>query len=138
MEGDFDDLAEMYDEFDSGQRAQATPPIGAGAVRAWLTDVLDGVNVVAVHEDRFVGHVCFVPDDTGRHELAIFVHREYQQAGIGTNLIAAVMGHTQERGVTFVWLSVESWKRNAQRLYSRAGFSTVNPVEAAHRMSRYL
>lgn len=135
---DFNDLADMYDEFDSAQRAQGTPPTGADAVRDWLTDVLDGVNVIALHDDRVVGHVCFVPDGTGRHELAIFVHQEYQQAGIGPNLMAAGMGHAQDNGVTYVWLSVESWKRNAQRLYNRAGFSTVNPMGAAHRMSRYL
>lgn len=136
--GDFDALAAMYDDFDPSQRAQGTPPIGSDAVRGWLTDILDGVNVVAVAGDRPVGHVSFVPDGTGRHELAIFVHQDYQRAGIGTKLLAAGMGHAREQGVGYVWLSVESWKRGAQRLYRRAGFSVVNPMGTAHRMSRRL
>ncbi len=138
QEADFDQLAEMYDDFDPAQRAQGTPPLGAEAVRDWLADVLQGVNVVALVGDRVVGHVMFVPDGTDRHELAIFVHQDYQEAGIGTTLLAVGMGHANSCGVTYVWLSVEAWKRDAQRLYRRAGFSVVNPMGTAHRMSRYL
>ncbi len=137
-ETDLEPLVAMYDGFDPAQRAQGTPPIGADAIRRWLADVLAGANVVALHGERVVGHVSFVPDGTGRHELAIFVHQDYQRAGIGTALLAAGMGQASAEGVTYVWLSVEAWKRDAQRLYRRAGFSTVNPMGFAHRMSRYL
>jgi ribosomal protein S18 acetylase RimI-like enzyme len=135
---DFHALAAMYDDFDPSQRAQGTPPLGAEAVRDWLSTLLDGVNVVAVHDDRVVGHVTFVPDDTDRHELAIFVHQEYQRAGIGSELLACGVGHAAEEDVEYVWLSVETWKTGAQKLYGRAGFSSVNPMGATHRMSRYL
>lgn len=137
-EADVEGLVEMYDGFDPDQRAQGTPPLGEEAIRSWLDRLRTGENVIAVHDDRIVGHVSFVPDGTDRHELAIFVHQDYQRAGIGTHLIRVGLGHARDRGVTYVWLSVEAWKRGAQRLYSRAGFSTVNPMGAAHRMSRYL
>lgn len=135
---DFAGLVEMYDDFDPELRAQGTPPIGVEAIEDWLRDILDGVNVVALHDGQPVGHVSFVPDDTGRHELAIFVHQEFQRAGVGSRLMANGLGYAREQGVTYVWLSVESWKRGIQRFYSRAGFSTVNPMGAAHRMSRTL
>jgi len=80
---DFDALAKMYDAFDTEHRAQGTPPVAPTAVRRWLRDILDGVNVLAVHDDRIVGHVSFVPDGTGRHELAVFVHQEYHGGGSG-------------------------------------------------------
>lgn len=64
----------MYDDFDPTQRAQGTPPLGADVIRDWLADITAGVNVVALLEDRVVGHVMVVPDGTDRHELAIFVH----------------------------------------------------------------
>lgn len=137
-EDDFESLASMYDDFDPAQRAQGTPPLGAEAIREWLADLLNGVNVVALHDDRIVGHVTFVPDGTGRHELAIFVHQEYQRAGIGTRLIGAGLGYAADRGVEYVWLTVEPWKRGAQNLYRRAGFTVVNPMGPTHRMSRYL
>lgn len=128
----------MYDDFDPAQRAQGTPPHQPEHVRKWLSDILGGVNVVALHKDRIVGHISFVPDGTGRHELTIFVHQDYQKAGIGTELLAAGMGYAKQHGVSYVWLSVETWKSHALRLYNRAGFSSVNPLGATHRMSRYL
>ena len=137
-ETDFEGLVEMYDTFDPEQRAQGTPPIRPESIRSWIDRLLEGENVVAVHDGRPVGHVSFVPDGTDRHELAIFVHQSYQHAGIGTGLMATGLGHAREQGITYVWLTVESWKRGIQRFYSRAGFSTVNPMGAAHRMSRTL
>lgn len=137
-EPDFEGLVTMYDDFDPSQRAQGTPPIRTEDIRDWLDDILDGVNVVALHDGEPVGHISFVTDGTGRHELAIFVHQEYQYAGIGTELMASGLGYAKQQGVEYVWLSVESWKRDIQRFYSRAGFSVINPMGAAHRMSRTL
>jgi ribosomal protein S18 acetylase RimI-like enzyme len=137
-DGDFERLVTLYEEFDTSQRAQGVPPLGTTAIEEWLESLLEGVNVVAVVEERVVGHVTFVPDGTGRHELAIFVHQGYQGAGIGSALLAAGMGHARQQGVGYVWLSVEAGKRGIQRWYARAGFSTVNPMGTAHRMSRVL
>jgi len=135
---DFAGLAGMYDDFDPAQRAQGIPPVAPGAVREWLPDLLEGVNVVALHDDRVVGHVTFVPDGTGRHELATFVHQAYQQAGVGSRLLGAGLGHAERTGVEYVWLTVEKGKRYQQRFYSRAGFASVDPMGVAHRMSRQL
>lgn len=137
-ESEFDALAKMYDAFDTEHRAQGTPPVAPTAVRRWLGDILDGVNVLAVHDDRVVGHVSFVPDGTGRHELAVFVHQEYHGAGIGTRLLAAGLGRAREAGVEYVWLSVRADRHRLQRFYGRAGFSTITAVGVTHRMSRYL
>jgi len=128
----------MYEEFDPSQRAQGVPPRQADALEEWLDSLLASVNVVARTDGRVVGHVTFVPDGTDRHELAIFVHQEYQGAGIGSVLLGAGLGHARDQGLEYVWLSVEAGKRGIQRWYSRAGFSTVNPMGSAHRMSRTL
>jgi hypothetical protein len=80
-ESAFEALVEMYVDFDPSQRAQGTPPVGEEGVREWLSGtLLSGPSVVAWHGQRAVGHVAFVPDDTGKHELAIFVHQDYQRA----------------------------------------------------------
>jgi len=136
-ETDYEALVAMYDDFDSSHRAQGIPPLGESAVRSWLDRILDGPDVLAIHDERVVGHVSFVPDDTG-HELAIFVHQDYQNAGIGSHLLAAGLDHAREEGVPRVWLTVERQNRRAKRLYRRAGFSTVEPQGAVQRMSRLL
>jgi ribosomal protein S18 acetylase RimI-like enzyme len=135
---DFEALVGMYDDFDPTQRAQGVPPLDGAAIRDWLDDILDGPDAVACHGDRVVGHVSFVPDGTGRHELSIFVHQDYQRAGVGSHLLAGGLGHAREAGVDDVWLSVEKWKRYQQRFYSRAGFGAVNPLGVTCRMSRTL
>jgi ribosomal protein S18 acetylase RimI-like enzyme len=145
---DFEPLVAMYDGFDPADRAQGTPPAGEAAVRSWLEDVLDGVNVVAVHEGgtprsghtdgRLVGHAMFVPDGTDRHEFAIFVDQPYQGAGVGTALARSGLGHAREQGIDYVWLSVSADEYGLQSWYNDLGFSTVNPMGMAHRMSRRL
>lgn len=135
-DSDSEALVSMYETFDKTQRAQGVPPLESAAIEQWLHDILGGVNVVAVHGDRIVGHVSFVEDGTGRHELAIFVHQEYQQAGIGSQLMAAGLGHARQHGVGYMWLTVEKTKRYQQRFYNRAGFSAVNNLGFEIRMSR--
>lgn len=135
---DFEGLVEMYDDFASDQRTQGVPPLTRDRVRDWLGELLDGPNVVALCDERVVGHVSLVPDGTDRHELAIFVHQTYQQAGIGSALLAGGLGQARDLGVGYVWLSVGKEKRYQQRLYNRAGFSVVKPGGVAYRMSRSL
>lgn len=135
---DLDGLVEMYETFDPNERAQGVPPIGTEAIEDWLETLSAGVNAVAIVDDRPIGHVSFVPDGTDRHELAIFVHQDYQKAGIGSRLLAVGLGHAKAEGVEYVWLSVERNKGHLLRLYSRAGFSAVNPLGFTPRMSRYL
>lgn len=137
-ESDFESLVSMYGDFDPTQRAQGVPPLTTEEIQEWISSVLGGVNVVAIINDEVVGHIGFVPDGTDRHELMIFVHQDYQQAGIGSNLMGAGLGHARETGVGYVWLSVEKTKRYQQRFYSKAGFSAVNPMGMTYRMSRSL
>lgn len=137
-ESDFESLVSMYADFESAGRAQGVPPLDTPAIRDWLDGILGGPNVVACHGERPIGHVSFVPDGTGRYELAIFVHQAYQHAGIGSSLLAAGMGQAKRAGATYVWLSVETSNRDLHRFYTRAGFRAVNPMGMTHRMSRYL
>lgn len=136
--GAFDALVDMYIDFDPADRAQGTPPRGEDAIRDWLDDVLDGCSVLARHEDSIVGHVVFVPDGTDRHELAIFVHYDYQRAGIGTALLRTGLGYAATQGVTKVWLTVEARKRRLEKLYCDVGFTLDNPLGPTHRLSQYL
>jgi len=124
-------LVEMYVEFHPEDRAQGIPPKGEQSVREWLDSIVDdeGVNVVAWHGDDAVGHATLVPEfrdhpdeEVTEHELAIFVIREYQEAGIGSELIEALLGAGREGGVENVWLTVERWNRAAVGLYEKVGF----------------
>jgi len=124
----FDAVVEMYVDFDPADRAQGVPPVGEERVREWLDTLLsqDGFDVVAWDGDRVAGHATLVPDDDATYELAIFVHQDYQGAGIGTELIEALLGHGQREGAELVWLTVERWNRPAVALYEKVGFETAS------------
>ncbi len=121
---DFEDVVEMYLAFDPADRAQGIPPTGESDVREWLDSLADGdfVAVVARREGAVVGHAVLVPDRHGDFELAIFVLRAYQQAGIGTELLEALLGAGREAGVERIWLTVERWNAPAIALYRKMGF----------------
>ena len=125
---DFEALVEMYLQFDSEDRAQGIPPSGEKRVRSWLEKLLtdECTNVVAWHADDAVGHATLVPDGEGGYELAIFVVGPYQEAGIGTGLMEALLGAGHEDGVERVWLSVERWNDAAVKLYRKVGFEPVD------------
>ncbi len=129
---DADALAEMYVLFDPADRAQGIPPTGEKRIRQWIEPLLSGINIAAWHEDSVVGHATLVPDiddpaalETNADvdwELAIFVLQEYQEAGIGTQLLMNLLGYASEQGVKRVWLTVERWNAPAIALYERVGF----------------
>ncbi|MFW5964097.1 MAG: N-acetyltransferase family protein [Natronomonas sp.] len=127
-DGEFETLVEMYLEFDPEDRAQGIPPTAEKGIRKWLDNLLleECVNVVAWHGDDAVGHATLVSDTEGASELAIFVLREYQEAGIGTQLIECLLGAGRESGIEHVWLTVERWNKAATALYRKVGFERTD------------
>jgi ribosomal protein S18 acetylase RimI-like enzyme len=123
-EADTNKLVEMYEAFDAADRAQGIPPVDAVGIRDWLEELMsrESVNVVVEHDGDIVGHATLVPDREDAYELAIFVLREFQGAGIGTTLLEGLLGHAEERGIEKVWLTVERWNKAAVGLYRKLGF----------------
>lgn len=125
-DGEYEALVEMYLDFDPEDRAQGIPPTDEKGIRRWLDDLLieECVNVVAWHDEDPVGHAMLVPDRHDASELAIFVLREYQEAGIGTELIEGLLGAGRADGLDKVWLTVERWNKPAVALYRKVGFES--------------
>ena len=135
-------LVAMYKGFTPEDRAQGVPPTKEPQIREWIEHLLeeDCVNVVASHDGRLVGHAILVPDEEEAFELAIFVLREYQGAGIGTALIEALLGAGREDGIDRVWLTVERWNNPATALYRKVGFEPTGndnfELEMAARLTK--
>ena len=124
-DGDAEPLVAMYTDFDADSRSQGVPPRKEPAIREWVEGLLEeGFNVVVRHGDRPVGHAVLVPVEDASSELAIFVHPEYQSAGIGSQLIEVLLGHGQAEGVEHVWLAVSQRNHVAMRVYRSVGFET--------------
>jgi len=128
LDREFDALVEMYTEFDPSDRAQGIPPKKETRVRTWLENILDDdcLNVIAWDGKTAAGHSMLVPDGDGDHEVAIFILRPYQDAGIGTELTESVLGCGDEHEISKVWLTVERWNHPAIGLYEKVGFETTS------------
>jgi len=112
----------FYESLEPADRSQGVPPAAPTALDEWLSTVTAAPSVVATHDDRVVGHVTFVPDRSGEHELGLFVAPEYRRAGVGTELLRTGLTHARQSAVSTVWLSVERGNETARRLFRRSGF----------------
>ncbi len=128
-EQDFNALYEMYIDFDPAKRAQGIPPISGERIKEWLDNITQGVNLVALNDSGIVGHAILMPDKDEVYELAIFVHQDYQGRRIGTELIKSLLAHAKQKGITYIWLTVERWNEPAQNLYRRVGFESIGSMD---------
>ena len=130
---DWDGLLAMYRSFDPAQRTLGLPPLGEERQTVWVNELLGrGPNVVARTASGVVGHAALVAYDGGAsYELAVFVHPDYQGAGVGGALVGTVLGLARRRGAERVWLTVERENRRAAALYRRLGFRPARGDAAA-------
>ena len=67
----------------------------------------------------------FIPGGLQADVLTIAVRRPYWAQGIGSALLAALLGAARERGCTEVFLEVRADNPRAQGLYRRRGFEEI-------------
>ena len=126
-EHDFDRLVALYDDFGPADRSMGIPPATDRRRRSWIETLLaEGHNIVAEGAEGLVGHVVYTPAADDRPELAVFVHPERQNRGIGTELCAQAAAAAVEANRTALELHVDQRNRAAVAVYRRLGFEVVN------------
>jgi RimJ/RimL family protein N-acetyltransferase len=119
----FEQLVEMYEHFEPKRAAQGLPPAGRDRILSWLGHLQkSGENLVALYQDRVIGHTILCPVSPTRAEFAIFIDQEYRNQGIGTKFTEVTLEFAREKGYHRVWLSVEVNNLCAIRVYKKRGF----------------
>jgi ribosomal protein S18 acetylase RimI-like enzyme len=126
---DWEDLAEMYNDFDflpgdRGSESLWLPPASANRREHWLKNLKTGISLVAVDGDRVSGHLVMVPKGV-LAETAVFVHPDYRRQGVATELLQAAMVEARRHNLTSLWVVVESENYAALQGFQKAGFHTV-------------
>jgi RimJ/RimL family protein N-acetyltransferase len=122
-ESRLDDLVQMYYEFEPKRAAQGLPPVGRERILAWLRHLQEsGHNLLALWDDRVIGHSMLCPMEHRRAEFAIFLHQDFRNQGIGTGLTEVTLEYARLKGLRNIWLSVEVSNRSAIRVYKKHGF----------------
>ncbi|MFB6089649.1 MAG: N-acetyltransferase family protein [Halobellus sp.] len=123
---DFDALVEMYEDLDSRNRTMGLPPGSRNRIEEWLTRLTDeGWNLVVADDDRIVGHVGVVPASTDEPQFVIFVHDDYQNRGVGSELIRHLIAYADDRGHDALRLDVSKGNRRAISVYRNVDFEVT-------------
>lgn len=132
----FDELVEMYIDFEPKRAAQGLPPVGRDRVVAWLRHLQkNGHNLLALRNGEVIGHSMLCPMEHQRAEFAIFLHQDFRNQGIGTGLTEVTLEYARLKGLHNVWLSVEVNNRCAIRVYRKQGFEVSGMFGPEQEMS---
>ena len=119
----FDALVEMYNDFEPKRAAQGLPPVGRERIVAWLRHLQkSGHNLLALWNGQVIGHSMLCAVDPQRAEFAIFLHQNFRNQGIGTELTEVTLKVARLKNLRIIWLSVEVSNGCAIRVYRKKGF----------------
>lgn len=126
---DRDKLVEMYLTFSPDNRCLGLPPTTRGAIENWIDFLVEnGFNIVAEHDGRVIGHLAIVPTKDGKKvDLTIFVHQDYQNRGIGQEMLKLIIDYCKKIGLEGIMLVTERTNAKAVHVYKKLGFNVVDP-----------
>jgi len=130
-DSDRESAVAMYDDIDAYSRTMGLPPATVPRIESWLDRLIeDGWNLVAVDGDRVVAHVAVVPADRADPKFVVFVHHDYQNRGVGTELMKQVVAYADDRDHEALTLEVSTGNRRAVTVYENVGFEVVERMRS--------
>lgn len=123
---DLSAVIDMYDDLGPYNRTMGIPPATRSGIDRWLGHLFEnGWNLIILDDDIVVGHVAVVPADEESPELVIFVHDEYQNRGIGTELMKQTIAYARESTHDRLTLSVATGNKPAITVYENLAFEVT-------------
>lgn len=125
---DRDKLIEMYSNYDPQFRCLGLPPINREAIKSWV-DYLgtNGFAIVAEKDGKIVGHLVIVPSEKNEVDLTIFIHQDYQNRGLGQEMMKLIIDFCKKAGFNAITLVTERKNERAIHVYRKLGFEIVAP-----------
>jgi ribosomal protein S18 acetylase RimI-like enzyme len=86
-----------------------------------------------------VGHACLLDVVPGeRSELAIMVHQDWQNQGIGSALLELTIELARRASYRSIWLTVSIRNKRALHVYRKCGFRICERIDIDIEMERLL
>lgn len=130
----------LYDSFEPKQSAQGLPPAGQEDRHNWVQGLLcEPINALAEVQSVVVGHACLldiVPEQ--RSELAIMIHQDWQNRGIGSALLDLTIALARRSCYRSIWLTVSVRNTRAIHVYRKCGFRQCDRIDIDIEMERLL
>lgn len=120
-----ENLIRMYEEYSPEKRCCGLPPVTRKGIEVWIDGLHEnGYGFIAKLGDKVIGHIAAVP--VGEEaEFAIFMHQDYEDRGIGSELIRFATKFLKEKGIKKLKAITERTNRRALETYKRLGFKAV-------------
>ncbi len=123
---DMDALVSMYAGLSEETLRWSLPPYDRQKIERWTAGLSNKIMLVALSDDKIVGHllVTTFPNDRlrGIGELIIYLHQDFQNAGLGAAMMVESLAQSRARGLHRVRLTVVADNQRAVRLYEKMGF----------------
>ncbi|WP_436933818.1 N-acetyltransferase family protein [Halovenus marina] len=124
---DIPSLVTMYEDVEWDHRTMGIPPKTRAAIRDWVESLFEGGwNLVALIEDKIVGHIGVAPAESDRPQFVVFVHQDYQGRGIGSELVKQLVAHAADDEYEALTLSASPHNERAIHLYREMGFEMTS------------
>jgi putative acetyltransferase len=137
-------LWQMFSTLSQTSLSNLIPPFTRERIESW-TNNIDYNNVLAIealikenNKEKIIASASlkFYPQESLKHkaELGITVHDNYQNIGIGSELINHLLNISKKKKLKKVWLNVRPSNKPAIHVYTKAGFE----IEATLRDECYI
>ncbi|MCX8172859.1 MAG: GNAT family N-acetyltransferase [Archaeoglobaceae archaeon] len=125
---DREKLIEMYLKYDPNFRCLGLPPTNPVAIKSWIDYLAEnGFAIVAEKDGKFVGHLAIVPTERNEVSLTIFIHQNYQNRGLGQEMIKIIIEICKKANFDAITLVTERKNERAIHVYRKLGFEIVAP-----------
>ncbi len=121
-----ENLIKMYEDFSPEKRCCGLPPATRKGIEVWIDRLHEnGYGFIAKLGDRIIGHIAAVPAKD-EAEFAVFIHQDFEDRGIGSELIRFASKFLNERGIKKLKAVTERTNRIAVKTYRNLGFEIVS------------
>lgn len=125
---DREKLIEMYINYDPQYRCLGLPPLSKEAIKGWIDYLAkNGFTIIAEKEGKIIGHLVIVPGERNEVDLTIFVHQDYQNRGLGQEMMKRIIEFCKKAGFNAITLVTERKNERAIHVYRKLGFEIVAP-----------
>lgn len=127
-EEDREKLIKMYENYDPDYRCLGLPPVSRKAIENWIDYLAkNGFAIVAEKDGKIVGHLVIVPTEDMNVDLTIFIHQDYQNRGLGQEMMKLIIDYCKKAGFKGIMLVTERSNSRAIHVYRKMGFKITAP-----------
>ena len=126
-EEDGEGLHGMYQSMSPDALRWSMAPYTEETIDRWIGNLSNLISLVSVHDGDIVGYASVQkfthPRRMGTGDLNIYIHQDYQGAGLGTALMVMLLNAANEHSLHRINLEVVADNETAVHLFRKFGFN---------------